>query len=154
MQLLTFTYPDIAPCNGDCSKVDKNTLRWTKIAEEGLISGPSNTKGFWAADKLRQNGGWNTAIIPSSIAPGNYVLRNEIIALHRAHINEPEFYMQCGSVTVTGSGTDNLAGKGTLGTQLYSRNDKQLFGYSVHDDRGSSWKIPGPALYTGRSFKA
>lgn len=141
----------IAPCNGDCASVDKTSLRWTKIAESGLVSGPANTQGIWATDVLRQNGGINTATIPKSIAPGKYVLRNELIALHRAHINEPEFYMQCGNIEVTGSGTDDLSGSGVPAGELYSKSDSQLFGFSVYDSRDNEWPIPGPALYEGSS---
>ncbi|KAK4125705.1 lytic polysaccharide monooxygenase [Parathielavia appendiculata] len=137
----------IAPCNGDCASVDKSSLRWTKIAESGLVSGPANTQGVWATDVLRENGGVNSATIPRSIAPGKYVLRNEIIALHRAHINEPEFYMQCGNIEVTGDGTDDLSGSGVPAAELYSRSDSQLFGFSVYDSRDNEWPIPGPALY-------
>ncbi|KAK3291126.1 glycosyl hydrolase family 61-domain-containing protein [Chaetomium fimeti] len=141
----------IAPCNGDCASVDKTSLRWTKIAESGLVSGPSNTQGIWATDVLRENGGINEATIPSSIAPGKYVIRNEIIALHRAHINEPEFYMQCGNIEVTGDGTDDLSGSGVPASELYSTSDSQLFGFSVHDSNDSEWPIPGPPLYQGQS---
>ncbi|KAG7293606.1 hypothetical protein NEMBOFW57_003660 [Staphylotrichum longicolle] len=137
----------IAPCNGDCASVDKASLRWTKIAESGLVSGPANTEGVWATDVLRENGGINSATIPKSIAPGKYVLRNEIIALHRAHINEPEFYMQCGNIEVTGDGTDDLSGVGVPAAKLYSKSDSQLFGFSVHDSKDNEWPIPGPALY-------
>ncbi|KAK3305286.1 glycosyl hydrolase family 61-domain-containing protein [Chaetomium strumarium] len=137
----------IAPCNGDCANVDKTSLRWTKIAESGLVSGPANTQGIWATDVMRENGGINSATIPKSIAPGKYVIRNEIIALHRAHINEPEFYMQCGNIEVTGDGTDDLSGSGVPATELYSRSDSQMFGFSVYDSRDNEWPIPGPALY-------
>ncbi|KAF4441837.1 Polysaccharide monooxygenase Cel61a [Fusarium austroafricanum] len=144
----------IAPCNGDCASVDKTKLKWTKIAEEGLISGPANTQGVWATDKLRQNGGVNKATIPKSIAPGKYVIRNELIALHRAHLSEPEFYMQCGNIEVTGKGADNLSGSGVVASKLYSTSDKQMFGFSVYDNRGDSWKIPGPALYKGGKVRS
>jgi cellulase len=137
----------IAPCNGDCATVDKTTLRWTKIAEEGIIEGPANTQGYWATDKMRDNAGTNSATIPETLAPGNYVIRNEIIALHRAHLSEPEFYMQCGNIEVTGSGTDDLSGAGVPATELYSPAETQIFGFSVHDNRESTWPIPGPALY-------
>lgn len=139
----------IAPCNGDCASVDKTQLKWTKIAEAGVVSGPANTEGVWATDKLRENGGVNSATIPFSIAPGKYVLRNELIALHRAHLSEPEFYMQCGNIEVTGSGTDNLSDSGVVASQLYSTSDSQIFGFSVYDNKESTWKIPGPALYSG-----
>jgi len=118
-----------------------------------LSLGPPHTEGVWATDKLRENGGVNSATIPSSIAPGKYVIRNELIALHRAHLSEPEFYMQCGNIEVTGSGTDNLSGSGDVASQLYSTSDEQIFGFSVYDNRGDSWKIPGPALYKGVQAK-
>ncbi|CAH0051897.1 unnamed protein product [Clonostachys rhizophaga] len=138
----------IAPCNGDCTTVDKASLKWTKIYEEGLISGTANTNGVWASDKMRQNGGINSATIPSSIAPGKYVIRNEIIALHRAHINEPEFYAQCANIEVTGSGTDDLSGKGVIATQLYKTTDN-VFGFDVYNvGKETTWPIPGPAVYS------
>ncbi|KAH7303909.1 glycoside hydrolase [Stachybotrys elegans] len=142
----------IAPCNGDCTTVDKTALRWTKIAEAGVISGPANTQGFWATDEMRANGG-SSATIPTSIAPGRYVIRNEIIALHRAHLSEPEFYAQCGNIEVTGNGTDNLSQSGVVASQLYSTSDSQIFGFSVHDNRDPNWVIPGPALYQARAAK-
>jgi lytic cellulose monooxygenase (C1-hydroxylating) len=141
----------LAPCNGPCSAIaDASTLQWTKIAEQG-VTGPANTQGVWATDEMRANGGVASAVIPSSIAPGEYVLRNEIIALHRAHLSEPEFYMQCGNIEVTGSGTDDLSGQGVAASQLYSTSDTQIFGFSVYDNRGdgSEWVVPGPALYAG-----
>jgi hypothetical protein len=138
----------IAPCNGDCTTVDKASLKWTKIYEEGLISGTANTNGVWASDKMRENGGINSATIPSSIAPGKYVIRNEIIALHRAHINEPEFYAQCANIEVTGSGTDDLSGKGVIATQLYKTTDN-VFGFDVYNvGKETTWPIPGPAVYS------
>lgn len=137
----------IAPWGGDCTNVDKTTLRWTKIAESGLVSGPANTEGVWATDVLRANGGVNDAVIPAALAPGKYVLRNELIALHRAHLSEPEFYMQCGNVEITGDGTDDLSDKGVVGAEIYSVNDKQMFGFSVYDSQDTEWPIPGPQLY-------
>ncbi|CAI6082435.1 unnamed protein product, partial [Clonostachys chloroleuca] len=124
------------------------TLKWTKIYEEGLISGTANTNGVWASDKMRENGGINSATIPSSIAPGKYVIRNEIIALHRAHINEPEFYAQCANIEVTGSGTDDLSGKGVIATQLYKTTDN-VFGFDVYNvGKETTWPIPGPPVYS------
>jgi hypothetical protein len=133
----------LAACNGPCDKVDKNTLRWNKIAEAGLISGPANREGVWATDLLRQ--GNNSAMIPTSIAPGNYVIRNEIIALHIPQ--KPEFYMACASIEVTKGGNDDLSDKGVLATELYKPVNKQLYGFSIYESTDSSWPIPGPPLY-------
>lgn len=143
----------IAPCHGDCAAVDKTALSWTKIAEEGLVSGTANVQGVWATDKMRENGGVNLATIPRTLAPGKYVLRNEIIALHRAHLSEPEFYMQCGNIEVTGSGSDDLSGSGVVASGLYSRDaDSSIFGFDVYNGGSeTTWKIPGPPLYSGAS---
>lgn len=52
---------------------------WFKVSEAGLIS---STK--WGVDALRSAGGIQSVTIPSCIAPGDYLLRFEIIALHNA----------------------------------------------------------------------
>ncbi|KAM0279429.1 hypothetical protein ACHAQH_004589 [Verticillium albo-atrum] len=149
----TLTY--IAPCHGDCAVVDKGTLLWTKIQESGLVSGPANSEGIWASDILRTNGGIIEATIPKDIAPGYYVIRSEIIALNRAHLgmfgDGTEFYPQCGNIRVTGDGRDDLAGKGVSAQALYSKEDKQLFDFSLHEPTlEMTWPMPGPELYAGQ----
>jgi len=37
------------------------------------------------------------------LAPGNYLIRHELIALHQA--NAPQFYPECAQIKVLGSGT-------------------------------------------------
>lgn len=49
-----------------------------------------------------QNLKW-TSTIPSNLAPGNYLIRHELLALHQA--NTPQFYPECAQLVVTGSGT-------------------------------------------------
>ncbi|KAL8927891.1 MAG: hypothetical protein Q9172_001191, partial [Xanthocarpia lactea] len=138
----------LANCNGDCSSVDKTALRFTKIDEEGLIEYTS-MPGRWASDKLlAANNSW-TVTIPKSVAPGNYVLRHEIIALHSA--NKPDGaqnYPQCVNLKITGSGTDELA-SGTLGTELYKPDDAGIF-VNIYE-KLTTYAIPGPKLYSGAS---
>lgn len=87
--------------------------------------------------------------IPASLAPGNYVLRTEIIALHSAgSVDGAQNYPQCFNLAVTGGGT--LAPpSGTLGTALYSETDPGIL-YNLYTDV-ESYTIPGPALYSGFS---
>lgn len=59
------------------------------------------------------------------------MIRNELIALHRAHISEPEFYMQCVNTEVTGSGTDGFSGSDVVASEIYSKSDSQIFSFSV-----------------------
>lgn len=135
----------MANCNGDCSKADKTTLKFFKIAEAGLID-DSNVPGKWATDELIANNNSATVTIPSAIAAGNYVLRHEIIGLHSAgEENGAQNYPQCLNLKVTGGGSD--APDGVLGTALYKATDPgiKISIYTALD----SYKIPGPALYTG-----
>lgn len=69
----------MANCNGDCSEVDATTLDFFKIDEAGLLA-----DGTWASDSIINDGSTYTASIPSDIAPGNYLLRHELLALHSA----------------------------------------------------------------------
>ncbi|CRL28145.1 Glycoside hydrolase, family 61 [Penicillium camemberti] len=135
----------MANCNGDCSKVDKTTLKFFKIAEAGLID-DSNVPGKWATDELIANNNSATVTIPSAIAAGNYVLRHEIIGLHSAgEENGAQNYPQCLNLKVTGGGSD--VPEGVLGTALYKATDPgiKISIYTALD----SYEIPGPALYTG-----
>nr|AGO68294.1 61st family glycoside hydrolase [Thermoascus aurantiacus var. levisporus]QDK56835.1 AA9 [synthetic construct] len=135
----------LAPCNGDCSTVDKTQLEFFKIAESGLIN-DDNPPGIWASDNLiAANNSW-TVTIPTTIAPGNYVLRHEIIALHSAQNQDgAQNYPQCINLQVTGGGSDNPAG--TLGTALYHDTDPGTL-INIYQ-KLSSYIIPGPPLYTG-----
>ncbi|EHL02213.1 putative endoglucanase-4 [Glarea lozoyensis 74030] len=99
-----FSY--LAACNGDCATVDKTQLKWFKIAELGQTSYGvgGGTTGEWAVDKLRANDGNWAVTIPSSIVAGNYVFRNEILALHSAYdVGGAQFYPQCANIRITGS---------------------------------------------------
>lgn len=135
----------LANCNGDCSTVDKTTLKFFKIDEGGLID-DSNVPGTWASDNLISNNNSRTITIPSTIEPGNYVLRHEIIALHSAgNKNGAQNYPQCFNLKVTGGGSDSPSG--TLGTELYKDTDPGILA-NIYTSL-SSYPIPGPALYTG-----
>ncbi|KAH6847729.1 glycoside hydrolase family 61 protein [Chaetomium sp. MPI-CAGE-AT-0009] len=132
----------IAKCSGDCTKADKSTLKWVKIEEAGIDYATQK----WASQTLVDQGGvWSTTV-PKSIAPGNYVFRHEIIALHGAgSLNGAQNYPQCFNIQITGSGTANP--EGVLGTELYKNTDPGIHfnPYTTITD----YKIPGPALFSG-----
>src|SRR5690606_7547911 len=54
-------------------------LRWFKVAEEGL------NNGQWGVDTMIRNNGWQYFTMPQCIAPGHYLMRIELIALHSAY---------------------------------------------------------------------
>ncbi|KAK3387510.1 glycosyl hydrolase family 61-domain-containing protein [Podospora didyma] len=133
----------LANCNGPCQNVDKTKLKFFKISEVGLADAASGT---WGASQLTNNNNSWSVRIPKDIAPGNYVLRHEIIALHAAgQSNGAQNYPFCYSLAISSNGTANPAG--VPATQFYAANNPgikfDLF------SKFTSYQIPGPALYSG-----
>lgn len=139
----------LANCNGDCTTADKEQLQFFKIAELGQIElgAGGGTAGYWAADQLIDDGNTWTVTIPSNIAPGNYVLRHEILALHSAYDEGgAQFYPQCINLKITGSGTENPSG--VAATEMYTSTDPGVV-YNIYDDQNKpTYQIPGPALFS------
>ncbi|KAJ4056081.1 hypothetical protein NW756_002774 [Fusarium oxysporum] len=105
----------IAACGGDCASAERSALSWVKIDEAGY-------DGQWVAEKLMNNNFTWTATVPSTIAPGNYVFRHEIINLHSgAEKNGAQLYPQCVNIEITGTGTDTP--QGVPGVELYKADD-------------------------------
>jgi|TARA_R110002003_G_scaffold109_11_gene9204 hypothetical protein len=52
-------------------------LKWSKISQDAIVS-----QGTWVTDTLIKNNFVSSVKLPAKLAPGNYVLRHEIIALH------------------------------------------------------------------------
>jgi endoglucanase len=79
--------------------------------------------------------------IPPSVAPGSYVLRHEIIALHEGNRqNAAQMYPQCINLEITGSGTAQPAG--VVATELYDAADPGIFFNPYTNDL--VYPIPGP----------
>jgi len=115
---------------------------WFKIYEDGY------TNGKWAVDRLIANKGRVDVTLPSDIAPGNYLLRAELIALHGAYaLNGVQPYVGCVELTISGSGKANPSGVAFPG--YYSNTDPGM----LFDLYGSftSYPIPGPAKYVSGS---
>jgi len=134
----------LANCNGPCETADKTKLEFFKIDEGGLIH-DAVAPGNWSADALRENNSTWDVTIPADIAPGNYTLRHEIIALHLAFVsNGSQHYPQCINLKITGSGTETP--KGTLATTFYKETDPGIL-IDIYQTI-SKYIIPGPPLYT------
>jgi cellulase len=72
---------------------------WVKIASEGYEG------GRWATDKLRANKGQHSFTLPQ-LAPGDYLVRPEIIALHEgSRPGGTQLYMACVQIKLSGTGT-------------------------------------------------
>jgi hypothetical protein len=135
----------LASCDGDCESVDKTALEFFKIDGVGLIDG-STAPGTWGSDQLIANNNSWLVQIPSNIAPGNYVLRHEIIALHSAGSEDgAQNYPQCINLQISSSGTDEPSG--VLGTALYNSTDPGIL-INIYQTL-DSYEIPGPDPISG-----
>lgn len=134
----------LANCNGPCETVDKTSLKFFKIDGFGLVSG--SDPGYWADDVLIANGLSWLVKIPEDIAPGNYVLRHEIIALHGANqANGAQAYPQCFNLEISGTGTSQPSG--VYGTDLYRATDPGIL-FNLYT-KFTTYPVPGPTLIPG-----
>ncbi|KAL1747150.1 glycoside hydrolase family 61 protein [Schizophyllum fasciatum] len=163
----------LTSCDGDCSKADVTNAGWTKIDEFGidfsqtisddlrnaLASKPEpyhpDGPGLWAAAKMIQDGSKWTVNIPAGLAPGGYILRHELYALHNPkkdgdNTSGPQGYIACVQLDVTGDGTTTLP-EGTQAGQLYDPNGDFANFDLYQDGQISSFKTPGPAVWDGAS---
>ncbi|KAH8103861.1 glycosyl hydrolase family 61-domain-containing protein [Cristinia sonorae] len=118
-----------------------SNANWFKIGQTGLVS-----TDYWGTDVLNKNCGKMDFKIPSDIAPGQYLLRAEVIALHVAgNVNGAQFYISCFQLEVTGSGN---AGPPTVKFPgAYSPQDPGIL-FNLYGSY-TTYTIPGPPVYTG-----
>ncbi|KAH6640929.1 glycosyl hydrolase family 61-domain-containing protein [Chaetomium tenue] len=118
--------------------------QWFKIAERGV------NNGVWAVDEMISNNGWHYFDVPSCVAPGQYLMRVELLALHSASsAGGAQFYMECAQVEITGSGT-NSGSNFVSFPGAYPANHPGIV-VSIYDSTGKptmngrTYQIPGPA---------
>jgi hypothetical protein len=132
----------LAKVDGDFISATYDSLSFFKIDQAGLDGGK------WASDTLIANNNSWIVTVPSSIAPGNYVLRHEIIALHSANqANGAQNYPQCINLQVTGGGSESPAG--VKANTFYTPTDPGIL-VNIYGTL-TSYDIPGPALFDGAS---
>ncbi|KAG5643430.1 hypothetical protein DXG03_000938 [Asterophora parasitica] len=128
-----------------CNKFDSKNAKWFKIDDTGRKDG-NNPKSKWVqADTMYQRAP-AFVTIPKTIAPGNYLIRHEIIGLHLANeFNGAEFYPSCAQLHIGGSQT----GKPTASELVslpgaYSNNDPGIFYKAIFDS--APYTFPGPKV--------
>ncbi|KAH9852350.1 glycoside hydrolase family 61 protein [Lenzites betulinus] len=125
----------------DATSAVGSSASWFKVAEMGL---PSSSPDYWATEVLNDNCGHFTFQVPADIAPGNYLIRAEVIALHVASsVGGAQFYMSCFQVNVGGSGTASPPTVSFPGA--YSAEDPGIL-INIYQQL-NSYTIPGPAPF-------
>ncbi|KZM22603.1 Lytic cellulose monooxygenase (C1-hydroxylating) [Ascochyta rabiei] len=124
-----------------------SSYSWTKIWEDGY------TDGKWAVDKLiagsyTGKAGQHDLTLPN-LAPGEYVLRPEINALHEGdRQGGAQFYMECVHIKVEGSGTAVLPA-GVSFPGAYKATDPGVL-FNIYSGF-TSYTAPGPKVWNGAS---
>lgn len=133
----------------NAASASQNGLKWFKIWEEGFNT---NTRK-WGVDTMISNQGWTYFNLPSCIAPGQYLMRVEIIALHSAkNQGQAQFYQSCAQINVSGSGTFTPSSTVSF-PGAYKANDPgilvNIYGkLGQPDNDGKPYTIPGPKVIT------
>ncbi|ORY11490.1 glycoside hydrolase [Clohesyomyces aquaticus] len=131
----------------DASTADGST-GWFKIFEDGWAAANKGAadNDYWGVKDLNACCGKMDVKIPSDIAPGDYLLRAEVVALHTAgQAGGAQLYMSCYQLTVSGSGTATPATVKFPGA--YKSSDPGIK-VNIHAAL-STYTVPGPAVYSG-----
>ncbi|KAG6816724.1 hypothetical protein H0H87_003584 [Tephrocybe sp. NHM501043] len=140
----------MASCGtSSCADFDSTQAKWFKIDQQGIKA----DKSAWVQADVK-NGAPASVTIPSTLAPGNYMIRHEIIALHLGEsMGGAEFYPSCAQLKVGGSQTGAPTASELVSLPgAYSDNDPGIFDKNAYN-RQVSYPFPGPniAAFVGGS---
>lgn len=161
----------ITSCDGECSNADVSNNGWTKLSGDSLDLTQSisddlrNTMtnkpekyypegaGLWAMAKFVADGSKWDVVIPSGLKAGEYIVRQELAAVHNPYnagdsSSGPQLYVGCIQITVTGDGSAELP-EGTQAGSLYSPTG-DFATFQVYSD-ADSFVVPGPDVWDGAS---
>ncbi|KZT43390.1 hypothetical protein SISSUDRAFT_1040403 [Sistotremastrum suecicum HHB10207 ss-3] len=129
----------MAKCDGSCSSfTPSSSTKWFKIAEFGEKT--PGTPDTWVQADI--NGGAPVNLtLPSNLPSGDYLLRQEIIALQNAQTKKgAEFYPSCLQLTVNGAGSGTPAPTVSF-PGAYSPTDPGILGNMYNP--GVIYEFPG-----------
>ncbi|KAI0403777.1 glycoside hydrolase family 61 protein [Xylaria palmicola] len=138
------TYMAKCPSTGCNNYMPGKNAVWFKIAETGR-SGTSNT---WGATPLMTSGNAGAQYtIPACLAPGYYLVRHELVALHDAWAYPgAQFYPGCHQLQVTGSGTTSPPASGLVAFPGAYKGADPGITYDAY--KAQTYTVPGPAVFT------
>jgi hypothetical protein len=100
----------------------------------------------WGTAKVLKNLYWES-VVPKSLAPGNYLVRHELLALHQA--NTPQFYAECAQIEVTGSGSASPSGDYLANIPGYAAQSDPGITVDTYSSAITTYTGPGPQVWTG-----
>jgi len=124
-----------------CNEFESANAQWFKIQQVGR-----KENGEWAQADL-MNGAVARVTIPDNLAPGNYLIRHEILALHLGTtVGGAEFYPSCAQIRVGGDQTGQPEANELVRLPGgYSDNDPGIVVPDVFNP-DAPYTFPGPAV--------
>lgn len=132
-------------CSGSFQSCDGSGQNWFKIDQEGMTAPPLSGRN-WGTAKVLKNLYWESTI-PASLAPGNYLIRHELLALHQA--NTPQFYAECAQIYVSGSGSKTPSGNYLAKIPGYAPQSDPGITVDTYSSAITTYTPPGPPVWTG-----
>ncbi|EPT02242.1 hypothetical protein FOMPIDRAFT_50104 [Fomitopsis schrenkii] len=125
-----------------CVGFNASGAEWFKIAEDARQSG----NAFWVQQLIMEGDNYNVTI-PAGLAPGAYLLRNELIGLQNAMApGGAEFFPSCTQLRILGNGTEVPAPNSTVSFPgAYNDTDPGIL-FDAYTNPDTPYVIPGPPL--------
>lgn len=110
------------------------------------MTAPPLSGRAWGTAKVLKNLYWESTV-PKSLAPGNYLVRHELLALHQA--KTPQFYAECAQIEVTGSGTAQPGAEFLASIPGYAPQSDPGITVDTYSNSITTYTCPGPKVWTG-----
>ena len=113
---------------------------WFKLFDHGYDAGSDQ----WCSDKLIDNDGLFSVILPKGLQGGYYLVRPELLALHAANAGDPQFYASCYQVFLESDG--DLVPEETVSIPGYVSPNDDSVTFDIYNRDNSEYTLPGPKV--------
>ncbi|KAF1994771.1 lytic polysaccharide monooxygenase [Amniculicola lignicola CBS 123094] len=113
---------------------------WFKLFDDGYDASSQQ----WCSDKIIDNNGLLSIVLPKGLQGGYYLARPEILALHAANNGDPQFYTGCAQIYLDSTG--DLVPETTVSIPGYVKEDDASVTFDIYNRDNSEYTKPGPAV--------
>ncbi|KAK3372335.1 glycoside hydrolase [Podospora didyma] len=132
-------------CSGAFASCKGDEKGWFKIDQMGMWGTQLNSEN-WGTAIVLKNLKWSS-VIPKNLAPGNYLIRHELLALHQA--NTPQFYPECAQLVVTGSGSATPPADFLYSIPGYAPQSDPGIMVDIYGSKATTYTCPGGPVWSG-----
>ena len=116
---------------------------WFRIFYEGY----NNSTNKWCDERMMADG-FLTVKLPDGLAGGNYLVRPELLALHAANNNDPQFYISCYQIFLNSAGTEVPKDTVAIPGDSYAKAGSAAMTWNLYNGQNmGAYPNYGPATY-------